>query len=262
MRYYLGLAALGAVLAIAGCGEEVSPVERTTLSLARRGPDTVALDVRLPRGWHTYWHNPGESGLGPTLEWMVDSGSVDGALVLPAPERFVEQGIVTLGYGDRVRFLAPVPAAAREGKDVVARLRVLICREECIPVNLVDTLRFDDDGRGAGDDGPWVFPEADTLRGRAERGGEQIRCSLVWPHGVAKTGGLEFFPVPQEIMPSSLGWAHDGDTLRLQVAEIQPGMLAAARFSGLLVLREPSGTPRKAVPVMIYIEHTEQGGAR
>ena len=34
-------------------------------------PLTVALRLAMDRGWHTYWQNPGDSGLPTTLAWKV-----------------------------------------------------------------------------------------------------------------------------------------------------------------------------------------------
>ena len=34
-------------------------------------PLTVALRLTMDRGWHTYWRNPGDSGLPTTLEWKL-----------------------------------------------------------------------------------------------------------------------------------------------------------------------------------------------
>jgi len=35
---------------------------------------TVALRLAIEPGWHTYWRNPGESGLPTTLEWHLPPG--------------------------------------------------------------------------------------------------------------------------------------------------------------------------------------------
>ena len=34
-------------------------------------PITVALRLAMEKGWHTYWRNPGDSGLPTTLAWKM-----------------------------------------------------------------------------------------------------------------------------------------------------------------------------------------------
>ena len=45
-------------------------------------PLTVALRLRMERGWHTYWQNPGDSGLPTKLDWNLPSGVSAGAIGL------------------------------------------------------------------------------------------------------------------------------------------------------------------------------------
>src|SRR3954454_15323756 len=46
---------------------------------------TVALRLAIEPGWHTYWRNPGESGLPTTLEWRLPPGYAAGSIAWPAP---------------------------------------------------------------------------------------------------------------------------------------------------------------------------------
>jgi len=41
---------------------------------------TVALRLAIEPGWHTYWRNPGESGLPTTLGWRLPQGYAAGAI--------------------------------------------------------------------------------------------------------------------------------------------------------------------------------------
>ena len=60
---------------------------------------TVALRLDIERGWHTYWRNPGESGLPTTLAWRLPPGYVAGDIEWPAPRgiqahvRALERGL-------------------------------------------------------------------------------------------------------------------------------------------------------------------------
>ena len=58
---------------------------------------TVALRLAIAPGWHTYWRNPGESGLPTTLEWRLPYGYAAGAIEWPAPRALTEGPIVNYG---------------------------------------------------------------------------------------------------------------------------------------------------------------------
>ena len=69
----------------AGQGHAVaSPVATTAHSRAELlsdrdavGPGerfTLALRLRLSPGWHTYWLNPGDSGMAPEFRWTLPEG--------------------------------------------------------------------------------------------------------------------------------------------------------------------------------------------
>src|SRR3954451_5867088 len=46
----------------------------------------AALRLRIESGWHTYWRNPGDSGLPTTLAWTLPAGWQAGAIEWPAPK--------------------------------------------------------------------------------------------------------------------------------------------------------------------------------
>ncbi len=66
----------------------------------------IGLDIRLESGWHTYWRSPGQAGAAPEFDWSDSRNVADTTVEWPAPHRFSEGGIDTIGYADRV--LLPV----------------------------------------------------------------------------------------------------------------------------------------------------------
>ena len=40
-------------------------------SAAPGATTTVALRLKMREGWHTYWRNPGDSGLATTIAWLT-----------------------------------------------------------------------------------------------------------------------------------------------------------------------------------------------
>jgi len=100
-------------------------------------PLHLALRQKIQPGWHTYWSNPGESGLPTTLDWSLPGELIAGPISWPVPERFTYGPVVGYGYSHDV--LLPitidVPASLRPGSNVVlsAHASWLACSEICIP---------------------------------------------------------------------------------------------------------------------------------
>src|SRR6058998_3397485 len=68
-------------------------------------PLTVALRLSMERGWHTYWQNPGDSGLPTTIDWNLPSGVSAGAIQWPAPRALPVGPLVNYGYEGEVLLL-------------------------------------------------------------------------------------------------------------------------------------------------------------
>lgn len=58
------------------------------------------LDIKLEKGWKTYWRSPGEGGVAPSIAWQGEMLKVD--WFWPTPERFDVAGITTQGYHNQV----------------------------------------------------------------------------------------------------------------------------------------------------------------
>lgn len=142
LRAFLG--GLAAALVLAGTAA-AAPVRtdnvETELVSARAAVApgetfTLVLRQKVRPGWHTYWINPGDSGLATEMQWTLPAGFVAGPLLHPAP-RVERLGPITT-YVHEGEVLYPlaiaVPADARTGP---ARLSVkvdwLVCDEICIP---------------------------------------------------------------------------------------------------------------------------------
>jgi thiol:disulfide interchange protein DsbD len=95
------------------------------------------LNFQLEKGWHIYWINPGDSGQPPQVEWHLPAGLSAGEIEWPAPRRLGTSSIVDFGYDDAVMLLVPMHASSTLQPDQAMRLdaalRVLVCREICIP---------------------------------------------------------------------------------------------------------------------------------
>lgn len=109
--------------------------ERATIEPG--GSLRVALNIQHEPEWHTYWINPGDSGLPTKLTWTLPEGVSAGAIEWPLPARKDFDGLVNIGYdGD---LLLPVTISADAGLavgtavDLKVKASWLICRDICIP---------------------------------------------------------------------------------------------------------------------------------
>jgi DsbC/DsbD-like thiol-disulfide interchange protein len=95
------------------------------------------LNFQLEKGWHIYWVNPGDSGQPPRVEWHLPTGLRAGEIEWPAPRRLGTSTIVDFGYDDAVMLLVPMRASStmptNQAVQLGAELKVLVCREICIP---------------------------------------------------------------------------------------------------------------------------------
>jgi len=97
----------------------------------------VGVDIRLARGWHTYWRYPGDAGIPPRLDWSGSTNLASAEIRWPAPRRIlVEGGIESIGYTDGVLFpviVRPVDTT----KPIALRLKIDfgVCEKICIPAS-------------------------------------------------------------------------------------------------------------------------------
>src|ERR1700688_4708946 len=95
------------------------------------------LNFQLEKGWHIYWVNPGDSGQPPRVEWHLPAGLSATEIEWPAPQRLGTSTIVDFGYDDAVMLLVPMRASStlpiNQAVQLGAELKVLVCREICIP---------------------------------------------------------------------------------------------------------------------------------
>jgi len=97
----------------------------------------LGLKIQHQPGWHTYWKNPGDSGLPTQLEWQLPTGWSAGATHWPTPNKIRVGEMTNYGFEGTVLLAAPVsvtPAAKlTEPQEVVLQANWLVCRQECIP---------------------------------------------------------------------------------------------------------------------------------
>jgi len=141
----------GLLLASAAHAEDASPWQTDSHSQVRlvAGSRTGAvmlggIAIQLQPGWHTYWRNPGDSGVPPRFDFSK-SDNLDSVTILwPAPMKFDDgAGGQSLGYEKQV--LLPMRVVAKDtGKPVVLRATIAyaVCDKLCVPVEAATELAF------------------------------------------------------------------------------------------------------------------------
>lgn len=97
---------------------------------------TLALNTQHEPHWHSYWLNPGDSGLATTINWQLPAGVSAGAIQWPTPKVIKVAPLVNYGYEDQSILLTDfrIPTDfTGESLDIVATVDWLVCQEICIP---------------------------------------------------------------------------------------------------------------------------------
>lgn len=100
----------------------------------------VGVRFKLDPDWHIYWKNPGDAGLATEVSWDAP-GTTVGELRWPFPGTFrtPDNSIITYGYQDDVLLFAEAHASeqATGSLTLSAAVNTLVCRERCIPAEML-----------------------------------------------------------------------------------------------------------------------------
>jgi DsbC/DsbD-like thiol-disulfide interchange protein/cytochrome c biogenesis protein CcdA len=98
----------------------------------------LAFHMRPTRGWHGYWRNPGDAGLGMSLTWTLPAGATAGEPVYPVPDTLLISGLMNHVYEHDYAVLVAVtlPRDAKPGArlPLVVAAQWLACTDQiCVP---------------------------------------------------------------------------------------------------------------------------------
>jgi len=98
------------------------------------------IGIRLKHAphWHTYWQNPGDSGMPTTIQWKLPAGFKAGPILWPVPEQLPVPPLMNYGYEGEVLLpmeLIAIPKEWTVGQPakLAARVDWLVCKDVCIP---------------------------------------------------------------------------------------------------------------------------------
>ena len=101
----------------------------------------IGIQMRLRKGWKTYWRTPGESGIPPHFDWSGSQNVVLSEPAWPTPTRLSEFGAEAFGYKQEVIF--PFMATRKDlagGIDLDLVMSFGVCLDICVPVTAQLTL--------------------------------------------------------------------------------------------------------------------------
>ena len=172
--------------------------------------------------WHGYWSNPGDAGLGMTVDWNLPEGVTIGAFEYPTPQRLLIDGLMNHVFEGEYAVLAPLRLSAdgpREGAFTVEGLaNYLACTDKiCVPEQARLTARVEI-GTGPRDTGFAQYrseiPPVLDSPGRFEPSGQMLRIAIALPAGI-EIGQPHVFVQDKDVVDYAApqGFARDGDNL-------------------------------------------------
>jgi len=100
-------------------------------------PFTVGLRMKMDEHWHTYWLNPGDSGLATTIAWTLPEGFRAGDIRWPRPKQIPTPPFMTYGFEGEILLMTEItpPADLEAGSKVNLKAKAdwLVCENVCIP---------------------------------------------------------------------------------------------------------------------------------
>ncbi|MEA3390751.1 protein-disulfide reductase DsbD family protein [Sphingobium sp. CCH11-B1] len=220
---------------------------------------TIAFAMTPEKGWHGYWLNPGDAGLGMTVQWTLPKGVSIGALRYPVPETLLISGLMNHVYEGPYAILAELKVATdvRVGTRLPIRVKAnwLACTDKvCVPESGELTL---DLVAGGGNVPAAQQARFDAWRTHLPRplgseatyatDGGRLRLSVPFPAS-AQASDIHLFPLAEGLAryaaPQTM--SRDGDRLLIETDAAQGGkggvvqaVLRTGDHVGFLVTARP-----------------------
>lgn len=222
----------------------------------------VALEFDIRDGWHTYWRNPGDSGLPTKLTWTLPRGFGAGPIVWTSPHRFVLAPLVNYGYAKHavhlIEITAPKDLAVHGLVTLRAKANWLVCSNVCIPESADLNLTLPTGAQPAAMDADAAalfaaarseLPQAAPAGASAQMRGDRLVITLGrdWGRGLDRIESLSFIPYEdgQIAYAASQTMSRRAESIELS---LQPGYRppTAGTIRGLLLVTENNGGERTA----------------
>jgi len=231
MRFARLLAAASLALSLlpaaasAQADKSVVTTERVRAELLAHAPEGVepgkplwvGLQIAHQPEWHTYWKNPGDSGLPTSLAWTLPAGIEAGEIAWPVPKKIPVGPLANYGYEGTV--LLPVPLTVTPAfkpslfGDAEIRLKAtwLVCKKECIPEDGSFVLKLPARSttalHAAAFQAAWnAQPQPLKAAAEARVQGQTLQVSVPGLPASVVGKNLEFFPETGEVIEPAGRW--------------------------------------------------------
>lgn len=125
-------------------GKSVFKSDQVQAELLVHAPQGVApgqtiwagLHLQHAPKWHTYWLNPGDSGLPTQMAWQLPPGITAGDIAWPTPKKFPLGSLANFGYDGSVLLVVPLTVShSWQGTQLSLSVNAswLACKTACIP---------------------------------------------------------------------------------------------------------------------------------
>jgi thiol:disulfide interchange protein len=164
-------------------------------------PFWVGLRQTIRPKWHTYWKNPGESGLPTEIKWTLPAGVTADPIVWPTPNLFNIGGVINYGYRDETVLLVRItPPADLSGSSLklAAEANWLVCEDVCIPEDGKFELSLPIAATAT--------PASPATRAIFDKARRNVPMESPWParYGVAKSGDPTLIVEARGLKPDTI----------------------------------------------------------
>jgi DsbC/DsbD-like thiol-disulfide interchange protein len=212
----------------------------------------VALRLKPDPGWHTYWRNPGDSGLPTTLTWALPEGWTAGDIAWPFPSTHRLGELVNYGYDGQTLHLVPLESPADQDGEVTIKALAtwLVCSDICIPGQAELSLTLPVAEIATADpiwsprflDARARLPRPEPLAGTFQVAGGEVRLQ-VDASVLAGASRVEFFAYANDLVnhgaPQRV--AHLGSSARFAQPQSAYFKVPEATVEGVLVVHAVEG---------------------
>jgi thiol:disulfide interchange protein DsbD len=228
-------------------------------------PLTVGLQLRMTPHWHTYWKNPGDSGLPTKIQWTLPQGWKAGPIQWPYPKPLPIGPLMNYGYEDEVVLLTELtPPANATGKAALkANAEWLVCKDVCIPEKGELDLSLpvaaqegapDPSGQLAIERSRNNLPVQPTgWKFTSSITGKTLTVLLTPPQGRKAPVKAAFFPERENLIETAAPQAlsrEDGGVLRIEMKLVEPLPTDLRSVSGVAVAPDGWAGAGKAIEVV------------
>lgn len=223
-------------------------------------PFTLGLQFTIDRTWHTYWANPGETGIPTSLNLTLPDGFTAGPLQFPVPKKFITDygfGVREAGYGYETSVIHPMtvtpPATLTPGQKITLSGKAgwLMCDPNtCVPGKADLSIALEVSAVAA------PSPEATAIEAAAAKlpqpvaapmkaalEGANVVLTATLPAGSIPEGAkLAFHPLKNQVLDLFADPAITvaGETVTISSPKHESLTAAPAEFAGVLAV-EVSG---------------------